>query len=638
MNDDRKKPARGGGKGRGPGKSFAGGEGSKPRAGKPNFDKPRFDKARADGPRAPREGDGEAKPFRRQDGAKRAYAGRDGGAPGKPRPGKWERREATAGEGAERPRKPFAPRDGDTPRSDRPRFDGPRPGRDGDAEAKPFQRQDGAKRAFANRDGKPGKPRPGKWERREATAGEGAERPRKPFASRDGDRPRSDRPHSDRPRSERPRFDKPRPVPRDEASAAEGSGVERIARRLARAGVSSRRDAEALIAAGRITLNGKVLDSPAVNVGADDRIEIDGKPIPAIERTRLFLFHKPAGVVTTSRDPEGRRTVFDVLPEGLLRLVTIGRLDINTEGLLLMTNDGGLSRVLELPATGWLRRYRVRVHGKVDLQALEALKDGIAVDGVFYGAVEAALDREQGSNAWLTLGLREGKNREVKNILGALGLDVTRLIRVSYGPFQLGDLPEGELRELKGRYLRDQLGERLIAEAGANFDAPVLNAFADKEAPAAGPRKREDRAEARPERRREDKREARREDALGRLQTSRPKGMGKGGAGKPAKPGRFGDDKPEFREERPQEKPRSRTTNVWMAPGAKPMGEKKKAALDERTEGRRYAGKPRPSGKPSGKPGDKPRFGGKPGAGKPGGRPSGRPAGKGGPRKPRGED
>src|SRR5690606_23553653 len=157
------------------------------------------------------------------------------------------------------------------------------------------------------------------------------------------------------------------------------ANVERIARRLARAGVASRRDAEAMIADGRVTLNGKVLDTPAINVSAGDRIEIDGKPIPAVERTRLFLFHKPAGVVTTNRDPEGRRTVFDILPKGLPRLMTVGRLDINTEGLLLLTNDGGLSRVLELPATGWLRRYKVRVHGKVEPQALEGLKDGIAV-------------------------------------------------------------------------------------------------------------------------------------------------------------------------------------------------------------------------------------------------------------------
>ncbi|RWC06961.1 MAG: rRNA pseudouridine synthase, partial [Mesorhizobium sp.] len=225
---------------------------------------------------------------------------------------------------------------------------------------------------------------------------------------------------------------------------------------------------------------GKVLDSPAFNVSATDVIHLDGTEIPPIERTRLFLFHKPAGVVTTNRDPEGRRTVFDVLPSDLPRLLTIGRLDINTEGLLLLTNDGGLSRVLELPATGWLRRYRARVHGKVEESALAGLREGIAVDGVFYGSIEASLDREQGTNAWLTLGLREGKNREVKNILGALGLDVTRLIRISYGPFQLEDLPEGHVLEIKGRVLREQLGERLIEEAGANFDAEIQKPFSNK--------------------------------------------------------------------------------------------------------------------------------------------------------------
>ena len=185
-----------------------------------------------------------------------------------------------------------------------------------------------------------------------------------------------------------------------EGRAAEG---ERIAKRLARAGIASRRDAEELIAAGRVTVNGRKLSSPAFNVMPDDTIAVDGTLIPPVERTRLFLFHKAAGLVTTNRDPEGRRTVFDVLPPDLPRLMTVGRLDINTEGLLLLTNDGGLARILELPSTGWLRRYRARVHGRVDQKALTDLREGIAVDGVFYGSVEAALDREQGSNAWLTI-------------------------------------------------------------------------------------------------------------------------------------------------------------------------------------------------------------------------------------------
>ena len=209
-----------------------------------------------------------------------------------------------------------------------------------------------------------------------------------------------------------------------------------------------------MIAAGRVTVNGKVLESPAINVTERDVILVDGAPLPARERTRLFLFHKPSGTMTTNRDPEGRRTIFDLLPPELPRLVTVGRLDYNTEGLLLLTNDGGLARVLELPSTGWLRRYRARVHGEVDPEALESLKEGISVDGVLYGAIEATLDRKQGSNAWLTLALREGKNREVRNILGALGLQVTRLIRISYGPSSLVSWPRGHGRDLRPHVAR----------------------------------------------------------------------------------------------------------------------------------------------------------------------------------------
>src|SRR4029079_13294833 len=214
--------------------------------------------------------------------------------------------------------------------------------------------------------------------------------------------------------------------------------------------------------------------------------------IPPIERTRLFLFHKPAGVVTTNRDPEGRRTVFDVLPKDLPRLMTVGRLDINTEGLLLLTNDGGLARMRELPTTGWLRRYRVRAHGKIVQPQLDRLRDGIEVEGIRYGAIEAMLDREQGSNVWLTFAMREGKNREIRNVLGHLGLAVNRLIRVSYGPFQLGDLPDGAVEEIKTRALREQIGERIAAVAGADFSGPLV----EREAPAerAPPRPAEVRA------------------------------------------------------------------------------------------------------------------------------------------------
>jgi 23S rRNA pseudouridine2605 synthase len=202
-------------------------------------------------------------------------------------------------------------------------------------------------------------------------------------------------------------------------------------------------------------------------------VTVDGELLPVRERTRLFLFHKPRGLVTTHSDPQGRPTVFETLPKHLPRLISIGRLDANTEGLLLLTNDGGLARTLELPATGWTRRYRVRANGKVTQERLDRLRHGIEIDGVRYGPIEARLDREQGANVWLTFAMREGKNREVKNVLGHLGLAVNRLIRVSFGPFQLGELPEGAVEEVRTRHLREQLGERIAAAAGLDFAGPV---------------------------------------------------------------------------------------------------------------------------------------------------------------------
>jgi 23S rRNA pseudouridine2605 synthase len=218
-----------------------------------------------------------------------------------------------------------------------------------------------------------------------------------------------------------------------------------------------------------VAVNGRVLTSPALNVGKDDRIAVDGEPMPQRQPTRLWLFHKRRGLVTTARDPQGRPTVFSALPADFPRVITVGRLDINTEGLLLLTNDGGLARILELPSTGWLRRYRVRAHGTVTQEQLDALRAGTPIDGVLYGSIEANIDRVQGSNVWLVVGLREGKNREVKKVLAHLGLVTNRLIRVSFGPFQLGDLREGELREIRGRVLRDQLGRKLAAAAGVDF-------------------------------------------------------------------------------------------------------------------------------------------------------------------------
>jgi 23S rRNA pseudouridine2605 synthase len=270
---------------------------------------------------------------------------------------------------------------------------------------------------------------------------------------------------------------------------------ERIAKWLARAGVASRRDAEKLIAEGKVKLNGKTVETPATFVAAGDRVSVEGKPVAAPERTRLFRYHKPDGLVTTHRDPQGRPTVFEKLPPGLPRVVSIGRLDITSEGLLLLTNDGELARRLELPANGWLRRYRVRVHGPVDERALANLARGITIDRVAYGAIEAGLDSRQGTNSWLTVSLKEGKNREVRRVMEHLGLQVTRLIRIAYGPFQLGVLPRHGVEEVHPRILRDQLGigekpsRKREAEAPATPPLPPPRASTIPRARNAAPRR-----------------------------------------------------------------------------------------------------------------------------------------------------
>jgi 23S rRNA pseudouridine2605 synthase len=234
--------------------------------------------------------------------------------------------------------------------------------------------------------------------------------------------------------------------------------AERIAKLLARVGLCSRRDAERWIAAGRVSVDGQVLISPAITVTAASDIRVDGAPLPSPERARLWRYHKPTGLVTTHRDEKGRPTVFDALPMELPRVISVGRLDLNSEGLLLLTNDGALARRLELPATGWLRRYKVRVHGEVDPDRLTALERGVTIDGVAYGSIRASLERRQASNAWIALALREGKNREVRRVLEHLGLPVTRLIRLSFGPFQLGNLARGEVSEVARKVLAEQLG------------------------------------------------------------------------------------------------------------------------------------------------------------------------------------
>jgi 23S rRNA pseudouridine2605 synthase len=397
-------------------------------------------------------------------------------------------------------KKPYAPRDrggekrpytprGDRPYSARPPRDGDRPERKfgGDKKFSRDAPDRGPRKDFGSRDrdrksdpGDRGDSKP--WQKRDAGSPDHVGRNSR--SSRDGarnfDRPRRDNEDDSKVFPKRPAFggrgayrertpDERRPArpPRQKKSG------ERIAKVVSRAGLASRRDAEEWIVQGRVTVNGRVINSPALDVTANDVITVDGKPLPPRERTRLFLFHKPRGLMTTHADPEGRPTVFDNLPEGLPRLISIGRLDFNTEGLLLLTNDGGLARALELPETGWLRRYRVRAHGEVTQAQLDELKRGVEVDGVKYGPIDATLERDQGANVWLVFAIREGKNREVRNVMAHLGLEVNRLIRVSYGPFQLAELAEGEVEEVKTRVLRDQLGEKIAALAGADFNRPM---------------------------------------------------------------------------------------------------------------------------------------------------------------------
>lgn len=265
---------------------------------------------------------------------------------------------------------------------------------------------------------------------------------------------------SEQVRPKAPKSAAPKPAP-------EG---ERIAKVLSRAGVASRREAERMIEAGEIKVNGKVITSPALNVTAKDRITVRGEPLAAKQPARLWLYYKPEGLVTSASDEKGRDTVFDHLPEELPRVMSIGRLDLNSEGLLLLTNDGGLKRQLELPSTGWLRKYRVRIHGNPTDADFEPLRKGIEVEGERFQPMQVSLDRVQGANAWATVGLREGKNREIRRAMSAIGLTVNRLIRVSYGPFRLNDLQPGEVAEIKGRILREQLG--FDPDGGEDLELP----------------------------------------------------------------------------------------------------------------------------------------------------------------------
>jgi 23S rRNA pseudouridine2605 synthase len=470
-------------------------------------DRPRGDRPYS--PRPPRDGDRPERKFGGDKKFSRGAADRKGdrgdrGAPDRgprkdfgDRPPRgdskpWQKRES----GADRPeRSSRPPRDGarsfDRPKFDKPRYDKPR-------EDRPPGERPRGDRPFADRsprerpkferprEDRPKFDRPRRDRNGDPGRSEGRsdwqEHPRSEGRSSDrlGDRPRRDNEDDSKVFAKRPAFggrgayrehapDERRPArpPREKKSG------ERIAKVVSRAGLASRRDAEEWIVQGRVTVNGRVINSPALDVTENDVVTVDGKPLPPRERTRLFLFHKPRGLMTTHADPEGRPTVFDNLPQGLPRLISIGRLDFNTEGLLLLTNDGGLARALELPETGWLRRYRVRAHGEVTQAQLDALKKGVEVDGVKYGPIDATLERDQGANVWLVFAIREGKNREVRNVMAHLGLEVNRLIRISYGPFQLGELAEGEVEEVKTRVLRDQLGEKVAALAGADFNRPM---------------------------------------------------------------------------------------------------------------------------------------------------------------------
>jgi len=273
------------------------------------------------------------------------------------------------------------------------------------------------------------------------------------------------------------------------AEAAEPSKGERIAKRLARAGLCSRRDAERWITEGRVAVDGVVLTSPALVVTEASQILVDGQPLPDAERPRLWRYHKPTGLVTSHKDEQGRATVFDSLPADMPRVISIGRLDLSSEGLLLLTNDGELARKLELPSTGWVRRYRVRVHGEPTVRQLAELEKGITIDGVAYGPIKAMLDRQQGSNAWLTVGLREGKNREIRKVMEHLGWTVSRLIRIAYGPFQLGLLEPNQVDEVPARVLREQLGgaTKPVGEAVAKT-IPKPTAAVAHHKPSTGPK------------------------------------------------------------------------------------------------------------------------------------------------------
>lgn len=431
------------------------GEGFRKDGDRPRGDRPYSPRPQRDGDRPDRKFGGVRK-FSSRGAPDRGLRKDFGDRPPRGESKPWQKRD-DRGDRDSRP-----PRDG-ARNFDRPRFDKPRDDRGGDERPK-FSRP--------------------RWDRKD----EGGDRRERPQGrtgwqehprSEGGDRPRRENEDDSKVFAKRPAFggrgayrERPDFDRRERPEPKPKKAGERIAKVLARAGLASRRDAEEMVTQGRVTVNGRVINSPALDVTENDVVALDGKQLPPRERTRLFLYHKPRGLMTTHADPEGRPTVFDNLPEGLPRLISIGRLDFNTEGLLLLTNDGGLARTLELPDTGWLRRYRVRAHGEVTQGQLDELKKGVEVDGVKYGSIDATLERDQGANVWVEFAIREGKNREVRNVMAHLGLEVNRLIRISYGPFQLRELEEGKVEEVKTRVLREQLGEKVAKLAGADFNRP----------------------------------------------------------------------------------------------------------------------------------------------------------------------
>lgn len=423
----------------------------------------------------------------------------------------------------------------------------------------------------------------------------------------------------------------PSPPEQTPTSAAAG---DRIAKVLARAGVASRRDAERMIEEGRVAVNGKVIDSPALNITAKDRVTVDDAPLAEPEAARLWMYYKPIGLVTTNSDEKGRETIFDKLPEDLPRVLSVGRLDLNSEGLLLLTNDGGIKRKLELPSTGWLRKYRVRVNGTPTEAMLEPLRAGIVVDGQAFQPMQVTLDRQQGANAWLTVGLREGKNREIRRAMSDVGLTVNRLIRVSYGPFQLGQMNPGEVIEVRPKVMRDQLGlegppPEKPQPTRTRKPGPGKPGRSGKPGPGPGrPGLPRDPETGKPMARAGAAKTAGRRDA----ETGRPAGRFGAGAGA---------GKPMGRRDAETGKPAGRpgagaakTFGRRDPETGKPMGRRDAETGTRSGPGKTFTARsaagaaPRPGGKPAGRPGGAPagRSGGKPGG--PGGKPGPKPGGK----------